>query len=160
MLFCCFLELHPCLSCFFPSLSLPLSLSHSLSLSPSRRYYADIRQTISASDQEMNSALAELSHVCYSLLFSSFLRITFFNTLTNHLISSPPLFLLPPNRITLLRSTARWLYTSCISTSTNTMIKWVQNGCWTGLESIILLSTCKNHLMLIMQDCSRYTVIY
>uniref|UniRef100_A0A8D3C194 Plexin b1a n=1 Tax=Scophthalmus maximus TaxID=52904 RepID=A0A8D3C194_SCOMX len=27
------------------------------------RYYADIRQTISASDQEMNSALAELSHV-------------------------------------------------------------------------------------------------
>uniref|UniRef100_A0A665TH47 Plexin-B1 n=1 Tax=Echeneis naucrates TaxID=173247 RepID=A0A665TH47_ECHNA len=26
------------------------------------RYYADIRQTISASDQEMNSALAELSH--------------------------------------------------------------------------------------------------
>uniref|UniRef100_A0A7N8Y1W9 Plexin-B1 n=1 Tax=Mastacembelus armatus TaxID=205130 RepID=A0A7N8Y1W9_9TELE len=29
------------------------------------RYYADIRQTISASDQEMNSALAELSRVCY-----------------------------------------------------------------------------------------------
>ena len=27
------------------------------------RYYADIRQTISASDQEMNSALAELSRV-------------------------------------------------------------------------------------------------
>uniref|UniRef100_A0A8C7DCK4 Plexin-B1 n=1 Tax=Oncorhynchus kisutch TaxID=8019 RepID=A0A8C7DCK4_ONCKI len=29
------------------------------------RYYADIRQTISASDQEMNSALAELSRVNY-----------------------------------------------------------------------------------------------
>lgn len=27
------------------------------------RYYADIRQTVSASDQEMNSALAELSRV-------------------------------------------------------------------------------------------------
>lgn len=30
---------------------------------PGCRYYADIRQTISASDQEMNSALAELSRV-------------------------------------------------------------------------------------------------
>ena len=30
---------------------------------PLCRYYADIRQTISASDQEMNSALAELSRV-------------------------------------------------------------------------------------------------
>lgn len=30
---------------------------------PLYRYYADIRQTISASDQEMNSALAELSRV-------------------------------------------------------------------------------------------------
>lgn len=30
---------------------------------PLSRYYADIRQTISASDQEMNSALAELSRV-------------------------------------------------------------------------------------------------
>lgn len=30
---------------------------------PPCRYYADIRQTISASDQEMNSALAELSRV-------------------------------------------------------------------------------------------------
>lgn len=30
---------------------------------PPLRYYADIRQTISASDQEMNSALAELSRV-------------------------------------------------------------------------------------------------
>uniref|UniRef100_A0A671U8R8 Plexin-B1 n=1 Tax=Sparus aurata TaxID=8175 RepID=A0A671U8R8_SPAAU len=36
------------------------------------RYYADIRQTISASDQEMNSALAELSRVRYPLLFSHF----------------------------------------------------------------------------------------
>jgi hypothetical protein len=39
---------------------------HSISISFSLfRYYADIRQTISASDQEMNSALAELSRVCY-----------------------------------------------------------------------------------------------
>lgn len=29
----------------------------------SYRYYADIRQTVSASDQEMNSALAEMSRV-------------------------------------------------------------------------------------------------
>lgn len=35
---------------------------------PSLRYYADIRQTISASDQEMNSALAELSRVRYHLV--------------------------------------------------------------------------------------------
>lgn len=34
-------------------------------LRPPLRYYADIRQTISASDQEMNSALAELSRVRY-----------------------------------------------------------------------------------------------
>lgn len=27
------------------------------------RYYADIQQTASASDQEMNSSLAEISHV-------------------------------------------------------------------------------------------------
>ncbi|KAM4741070.1 plexin-B1 isoform 3-T6 [Anableps anableps] len=32
------------------------------------RYYADIRQTISASDQEMNSALAELSRVSAAML--------------------------------------------------------------------------------------------
>uniref|UniRef100_A0A8P4G9A7 Plexin b1a n=1 Tax=Dicentrarchus labrax TaxID=13489 RepID=A0A8P4G9A7_DICLA len=37
------------------------------------QYYADIRQTISASDQEMNSALAELSRVCYPLLFPQFI---------------------------------------------------------------------------------------
>uniref|UniRef100_A0A8C1T1A1 Plexin-B1 n=1 Tax=Cyprinus carpio TaxID=7962 RepID=A0A8C1T1A1_CYPCA len=33
------------------------------------RYYADIKQTISASDQEMNSALAELSRVCLSPVY-------------------------------------------------------------------------------------------
>lgn len=35
----------------------------------SGRYYADIRQTIPASDQEMNSILAELSRVRPSLCF-------------------------------------------------------------------------------------------
>ncbi|XP_042369974.1 plexin-B1-like, partial [Plectropomus leopardus] len=35
--------------------------SHDFILLSLCRYYADIRQTISASDQEMNSALAELS---------------------------------------------------------------------------------------------------
>lgn len=33
----------------------------------SGRYYADIRQTIPASDQEMNSVLAELSRVWFSV---------------------------------------------------------------------------------------------
>lgn len=36
----------------------------------SGRYYADIRQTIPASDQEMNSTLAELSRVRPSVCFS------------------------------------------------------------------------------------------
>lgn len=35
----------------------------------SGRYYADIRQTVPASDQEMNSILAELSRVWPSLCF-------------------------------------------------------------------------------------------
>lgn len=35
------------------------------------RYYADIRQTISASDQEMNSALAELSRVNKVIYFGN-----------------------------------------------------------------------------------------
>lgn len=35
----------------------------------SDRYYADIRQTVPASDQEMNSILAELSRVWPSLCF-------------------------------------------------------------------------------------------
>lgn len=43
-------------------------LSRAVCLRPTRRYYADIRQTISASDQEMNSALAELSRVRYHLV--------------------------------------------------------------------------------------------
>lgn len=38
---------------------------------PLYRYYADIRQTISASDQEMNSALAELSRVNKIIYFRS-----------------------------------------------------------------------------------------
>lgn len=38
------------------------------------RYYADIRQTVSASDQEMNSALAELSRVGTETSFSLFKR--------------------------------------------------------------------------------------
>lgn len=50
------------------------------------RYYADIRQTISASDQEMNSALAELSRVRYLLLFSHLVKVTFFfYTMAEHI---------------------------------------------------------------------------
>lgn len=50
------------------------------------RYYADIRQTISASDQEMNSALAELSRVSRATLQSPRCRPVQVQTLTNLLL--------------------------------------------------------------------------
>lgn len=51
---------------FFIFIKAVFNLSHACEVDGIRhycRYYADIRQTISASDQEMNSALAELSRV-------------------------------------------------------------------------------------------------
>lgn len=40
------------------------------------RYYADIRQTVPASDQEMNSILAELSRVWPSLCFLGWAQVS------------------------------------------------------------------------------------
>ena len=42
----------------------------------SGRYYADIRQTVPASDQEMNSILAELSRVRPSLCFLGWAQVS------------------------------------------------------------------------------------
>lgn len=53
------------------------SESHRFSYS----YYADIKQTISASDQEMNSALAELSRVCPSSVYFLSVILTEVNVL-------------------------------------------------------------------------------
>lgn len=47
------------------------------------RYYADIQQTASASDQEMNSSLAEISHVgdVIVFIFFFFCKNTIFNSM-------------------------------------------------------------------------------